>query len=216
MNCLEKFARLKNRYFALRHGRSEANEKSIINGLPETGIHRYGLVELGREQVRLSIKRAVDEGVLDKKIFILSSDFRRAVETAKITKEITEATMDIQTIKNLRERKFGNLEGKSNSGYLDVWAFDQSDPLHTQWNVESVDSVLTRTTGMIADLEDVFNGETFVLASHGDALQILATGFKKIPATNHRAMKHMDTGELRELILNPNIEAKRPNPVVLM
>ena len=43
---------LKNRYFALRHGQSEANVENIISSLPARGTTIHGLTQLGREQAR--------------------------------------------------------------------------------------------------------------------------------------------------------------------
>ena len=42
---------LKNRYFAMRHGQSEANAAGIIVSDPANGCPRYGLTPLGRQQV---------------------------------------------------------------------------------------------------------------------------------------------------------------------
>ena len=81
--------RLRCTYFALRHGRSEANELGIIASLPEVAVARYGLSEQGRREAEeklrpervpaLGLSPGASAGVL-----CLSSDLKRARETAEV------------------------------------------------------------------------------------------------------------------------------------
>merc|ERR1719330_655175 len=88
--------RLRHRYFALRHGESEANVAGIIIGDPEVGTQRYGLTARGREAVAAAAEKfassvlglvagSEDSGPLQlPSIHIYASDFKRTQETAKI------------------------------------------------------------------------------------------------------------------------------------
>mmetsp|Transcript_11267 Transcript_11267/g.16793 ORF Transcript_11267/g.16793 Transcript_11267/m.16793 type:complete len:82 (+) Transcript_11267:477-722(+) len=40
-----------------------------------------------------------------------------------------------------------------------------------------------------------------VLVAHGDVLQIVQTGFKKMDGTTHRSLDHLETATLRHLSL---------------
>lgn len=200
MNNLREVGILKNKYFALRHGESKANILGIILSDPKYGAVEFGLSVKGKEEVRESVKKAVEKGILDKNTVIVSSDFTRARESA----EIARSALGVDKIiinKNLRERNFGNFERTENTNYQKVWDKDKSDPNHKNENVESANEVLKRVTNLILELEKKFKGKKILLVSHGDALQILQTGFLKTCASKHREVPHLHVAEIRELNL---------------
>jgi glucosyl-3-phosphoglycerate phosphatase len=194
----EILQQLHNRYFALRHGTSQANEQGIILSHPREGTKGYGLTPEGREQVRASVMQAVMNGVLDASTIVYSSDFIRARETAEIASEILQSDGIVETTK-LRERFFGNWEKTHNSNYQKVWDDDEKDAHHKNYGVESASEVLSRTTSLIVDLESLYQGRTILLVSHGDALQILQTAFENVSPTKHWQLSPLQTAEIREL-----------------
>jgi glucosyl-3-phosphoglycerate phosphatase len=198
MNHLSTLTSLKNRYFIQRHGKSEANLLGIILSDPAEGVPKYGLTDEGKAQVRASAERALADGALGAETVIISSDFKRAIETARITQEVIGAG-PIQLTERLRERSFGFHEGKSNERYQLVWDDDAKDPTHTIESVESVESVLERATSIILEQEEACEGKTFLLVSHGDTLQILQTAFTTLGSAKHRSLPHLETAEIREL-----------------
>ncbi len=204
MNYLKETGKLNNQYYALRHGHSEANREGIILSNPHDGVAGYGLTEVGIQQVKNSILKALQENNPDlapDKVIIVSSDFKRARETAETAHQIIRPLREIIRTPKLRERFFGDLDKTSNKGYERVWALDANDSSHTQWNVESVDNTLSRSTALVQELDRAYVKRTFILTSHGDTLQILQTGFAKIDPRKHRSVTHLETAELRKLIL---------------
>ena len=200
LNKLEGVRTLHNRYFALRHGKSQANELGIIVSHPENGENGYGLVDEGRVQVYESVKKALEGGVLGQHVVVASSPFKRARETGLIAQALIK-TPHFRIENALRERHFGTLEKTGNQNYAMVNGLDAENADHTEHGVESVHAVLERTTGLILDLEEEYSGQSFLLASHGDTLQILQTGFEKIPGEHHRKLAHLNNGEIRQLHL---------------
>ncbi len=198
MNHLAGITALKNRYFALRHGQSLANVQEIILSHPENGTTGWGLSETGREQAGHAGQTGVTLGMTKENTEVYASDFVRAEETAKIFADAIGAD-DIHITQKLRERHFGNFEKQHNSNYEVVWASDVQDPTHQENDVESVVAVQDRTTSLILELEGLYEGKNIILVSHGDALQILQTGFAKIDPAQHRSLPHLNTAELREL-----------------
>ena len=107
----------------------------------------------------------------------------------------------------------------SDKHYHEVWAFDGNDANHTMFNVESINSVVNRTSALILDIENELNDLKekrsqvgndndekdkpikAILVAHGDVLQILQTAFLKKPATVHRSLEHLETACVREYIL---------------
>eukprot|EP00965_Chrysotila_dentata_P034262 1141570-Pleurochrysis_carterae.AAC.2 len=78
-------APLRNRYFGLRHGQSEANVAGIISSDPSIGTTMHGLTALGRLQARRAATTLVDlvgrENLGSTHFY--SSDFTRALQTAE-------------------------------------------------------------------------------------------------------------------------------------
>jgi len=198
MNNLLKIEPLTNRYFIMRHGRSLANQLELIVSSPENGVESYGLDDKGREQVIDSVEAT--KAILDVSL-IISSDFKRTQETAEITHDLLSLKEDIVFHKLLRERFFGDLELTSSENYQSVWDEDGLDATHTKFGVESAEAVMDRATSLIATLESYFTETSFLLVSHGDVSQILQAAFNKLPASEHRSVPHLNTAEIRELIV---------------
>lgn len=182
----------------MRHGESLANQQGLIVSLAENGISAYGLSETGRVQINKSVTTHPRiSGVTQ----IISSDFKRAHESAQIAHALLSCQTEITLSEKLRERDFGDFELKSNIHYQTVWDNDAIDSSHTIDNAESADAVMLRATSLILSLEKDFSAETILLVSHGDTLQILQTAFLKQAASEQRQMPHLETAEIRELVL---------------
>lgn len=182
----------------MRHGESIANQQGIIVSKAENGLSGYGLCESGRIQIEQSVKANSYQHTFTQ---IISSDFKRARESAEIAQALLQFNQDIIFAENLRERFFGDFELKQNDCYKIVWDNDAVNSAHTIDKVESADAVMDRTSSLVQSIEKKFTGETFLLVSHGDALQILQAAFHKSPASEHRLLPHLDTAEIRELVL---------------
>jgi probable phosphoglycerate mutase len=196
VNHLIKFKRLQNRYFAFRHGKSEANILGLIVSNPKIGIKAYGLSETGKKQVLKSLKKY--KSLLGGKTLIITSDFKRARETALLAQKFLKTTSP-QVAKQLRERYFGDFDQTPHSNYRKFWSMDNRG--ENKWQIESLDSVVNRTSKLITILEKKYKNKTILLVAHGDPLQILQTAFLKIPAKKHRSLGKLETGEIRELKL---------------
>ncbi|MEE9309513.1 MAG: histidine phosphatase family protein [Cocleimonas sp.] len=204
MNYLSTLKALENTYYALRHGESLANVAGLIVSTPENGIPNYGLSDKGRAQVERSVGLAISNNELNAKTHIISSDFKRAHESAQIAQQLLDAgktDKEITLDARLRERDFGDFELKDNTYYQTVWDNDAIDSSHTIDNAESADSVMQRATELVVELENNHEGEAFLLVAHGDTIQILQTAFQKISASKQREMKHLETAEIRLLEL---------------
>ena len=198
MNHLYKIEQPGNRYFVMRHGHSLANQQGIIVSDPQNGCAGFGLSERGREQVRTSLE---GDDRLDAATLIVSSDFKRALETAQLARSILGCEAAVEIDIRLRERDFGELELGSDDAYAQVWRRDELDADGEFRAVESASRVMARVTAVIADLERRFQNRSLLLVSHGDALQILQTAFACRDASAHRQLPHLQTAEIRLLAL---------------
>lgn len=195
LNYLLEIDRLSNRYYAMRHGHSIANQQGIIVSHPDNGRDRFGLSELGRAQVKESLQNF---GLLDVNTIIVSSDFSRARESAEIASNLLDCVAAIRFDLRLRERNFGELELSSDNGYENVWGEDAVNPDGNHRGVESVNEVMSRVTSVVTEYEDQYSDATILLVSHGDALQILQTAFARMEGSAHRQLDHLHTAQIRQ------------------
>ena len=168
-------------FYALRHGHSLANQAGIIASNPATACTQYGLssdkgfpqaVAAGNEiwnTARQQQQKQPQKVII---VQLVSSDFKRAVETAETVRKTLlllqqqQQTMDdddasTSTIQiqippivfdtRLRERDFGDWDGTSDDNYEAVWKDDAVNASHTVCGVESVNAVMRRSTACVLD-----------------------------------------------------------------
>ncbi len=186
---------LRNSYFTFRHGQSRANVEGIIISDPAVGTVDYGLTEEGRRQVRESVAAAPD---FDADTLIFSSDFRRARETAEIVRAALGAA-PVVFDERLRERFFGEWEGKSHVNYSKAWDQDAFDADREYNGAESSAAVRARMWSVVESLESAFSGRTILLVSHGDPLMLLETAFADLDPRAHRSLPYISTADWRRL-----------------
>lgn len=169
-----------NRYLLMRHGHSQANERGLIISDPHHGLTDYGLSRVGEDQ----LSRLVEGWHWPRPSRIVHSDFLRTTQTAARVGE--PFGIALQPEPRLRERHFGDFEADAVSRYEEIWALDAGDPGHCRHGVEPVAAVAERMRAVIESLEASLSGETILLVSHGDPLQILLTALEGRPLSQHR------------------------------
>ncbi len=191
MDHLKSIKKLKNRYFVMRHGQAESNEKGIIVGDPKIGTKRFGLTEKGIHEV----KDSVSKSGLDKNTIIYSSDFLRTKQTAELASKLLGSKELIFTEK-LRERAFGKFEGCGSEEYEQVWEEDRN---HESNSVEPVEKIIDRMTSLISEIEGKYKNKTILLVSHGDPILMLITCFLGLEMFDYMKIDHIKTADIREL-----------------
>lgn len=195
MNPIQNLSSLRNTFYLLRHGRSLANAQGLIVSDATVGRIGFGLTDEGAAEVRSNL--VASKNTLLEVTRIYSSDFLRTQQTATLASEILGTSVELSP--RLRERGFGEFEGRSSDHYHQVWDQDAVDPSHTQWNVESVRSVAARVSEFVHEIDQSDTGKTFLLVSHGDPLQILITAAQGADLRLHRRLAPLGTGEVRLL-----------------
>eukprot|EP00386_Alphamonas_edax_P004372 GDKI01013864.1.p1 GENE.GDKI01013864.1~~GDKI01013864.1.p1 ORF type:complete len:217 (-),score=20.90 GDKI01013864.1:297-947(-) len=205
-------------YAVIRHGQSTANVQKVISSDPAISTVTHELTVVGREQAATAVEQvkalletlAKTAGKPVKKLIFYSSDFTRARETAEIVcegivKEKIDGLEGVEMIleTRLRERNFGELNGKSTDLYEEVWKHDVNSNSHNTFGCESPDSVAQRAYSLVEQCENTLgtNPSPFLilLVAHGDVLQILQTVFGGIESGKHRGVQHLDNAEVRLL-----------------
>ena len=180
MDLLRTNYHWRNRYLLMRHGHSQANAQQKIISSPERGLTNYGLSEQGEQQ----LVDVLAQWRWPEPTRVVHSDFLRTTQTA--ARVAAAFALNMQKEERVRERHFGELDGQTDSYYPEVWAFDAQSADHTQWHVEPVSRVAARMCAALDALEQRFEGETVLVVSHGDPLQILLTALAGKPLTQHR------------------------------
>lgn len=187
---------LKNQYYIMRHGESQANIEGIIVSNPKIGTVQYGLTDKGREDVR---KSGVKSNLKDFLDIIYSSDFLRTIETGEIISEICNGIEIVRT-PLLRERYFGNFDGTADSNYEKVWEKDEFDSGSRPNDSESTLEVKDRIVKLFHFIEKKENNKNILLVAHGDILQIMKRVIKNMDPGKHRKENHITQAEIIKLI----------------
>ncbi len=201
-----------NQFLFMRHGESHANRHGIIVSDPENGLDDFSLTGQG-------VKAVADKAMrsrLDSNVLVVCSDFLRTKQTANIVAEVLDAAPAHETA-SLRERYFGDWEGKSAQHYDAIWRDDEQGIV--KHNVETIASVLQRMLHCVWELETTHTNQRFLLVSHGDCLQILLSWMLGMSPRFHRHIPPIKPASIRSVnntqslqnIFNIlNIEAENP------
>ena len=187
--------KLRNQYYLMRHGESLANQRGIIVSHACNAKDKFGLTSRGSEQV---IQAAL-ASQLDRRTVIISSDYKRARETAEIVATTLNLDTKVEYNRLLRERDFGKWELQTDQYYDKVWQQDTKNPLLAQDGVETVQNVAIRTADLLQSLENRFQDQAILLVAHGDVLQILSAIQQNIEPQFHRSLVAMRNAEIRLL-----------------
>lgn len=184
--------------YLVRHGQSEANSQKIVSGHFDTP-----LTELGKEQAAAAAAKLSDV-TFDA---VYSSDLQRAIHTAGIIAGKPVPTD--QQITQLRERHFGQYEGKHNARFqADVDTHtEQIKGLDdkTRWrnsHVKGVESDQELSERFVSALEDIAKnhpGQTILVAAHGGAIRttLIAIGYATIDELPSGSLENTGYAEIQ-------------------
>jgi len=146
--------------FVIRHGKTELNEKHLINGHLEDTLIPEGIAQV--EAVASSVPKSIKH--------IYSSSSLRAEQTAKILSKSLDAKITLHD--ELKEVSFGTLEGTD-------WTKDVKEKhrsLQYDWHAHNGESVEDVTKRLLKILETIKasngDGEALVV-THGGIIRLL-------------------------------------------
>lgn len=200
---------LRNRYFVMRHGESEANVFEVAVGDPKRGVKGFGLTDLGRRQAveaAKTFKESYTQSINDTQI--VASDFRRTRETAELLARTLGDSVPVQLREELRERSFGKLEGKDHRTMAALLKSKGIEALISQYGCERAEAVQTRVVKVVQSLEKEKQRKTLVLVSHADPIQVLMAAFAGLDLSEHKRIAPLDYAEVTELSLDMSLRFK--------
>ena len=166
--------------FLVRHGETVDNARQIMQGQTQGELN-----ERGREQARQVACRLADE-VVDA---VVSSDLRRAIQTAEIIAE--PMGLKVTTTALLRERDWGGFTGRFIPDLRGAtWPDD----------IESEDELLTRARSFLLYMTATFPGKRVVAVGHGMINKAILACYA---GCTMREVQRMMNAEVRVLTLTP-------------
>lgn len=117
------------------------------------------------------------------KLVIISSDFKRTVETARIIHEHFQVKEPLRLESALRERGFGNYHLTSETNAISLFRRDYEDPTHKDSGCESLMEMVLRISRLLQSLDEEFSDKILLLVSHGDPLITLFAVCSGVPPT---------------------------------
>jgi len=190
---------LKNTYYLIRHSLSESNVQNIYSTNPDLGPTQHPLVPEGRELALQSITAEASKYHLNQNTIIVSSPFLRTRQTAEIVAEHLHCqppTFDSRLV----ERYCGDFDNKVYVSPPPHLLADTDINSHYH-NVENLQTVWDRMTGVIHDLEKQHQNQTIIIVSHGDPLNILYCGWHEIDLRQHATyFPKFKNAEIRPLL----------------
>ena len=143
--------------YVIRHGQTDWNLKEIIQGNQNVPLNACG-----RKQAE-ELKNKLKDIKFD---YIISSSLSRAIETAKIA---TDNKINIKIDSRLRERRYGELEGKSqyclkdfNCLPNDLWSYELN---YSKYGIEPINDFIKRVYELLNDIKKQ-NFNTILLSTH--------------------------------------------------
>jgi glucosyl-3-phosphoglycerate phosphatase len=181
-----------NRLLVVRHGQTEWNIAGRIQGSTDIDLD-----ETGRAQVA----EASPELAEYEPVRIISSDLRRAVETARPIAELTGIGIELD--KRLRERSYGPWEGLTQHEIAERFPED-----HRRWRsqeplqhpeIETWAELQRRTADAVRDIVESEVEGTAIVVCHGGSARQLIGGILGWPETPTSSLSGMDNAHWAEL-----------------
>lgn len=168
----------------VRHGETVDNARQIMQGQTQGELN-----EQGRRQAREVADRLRDEPV----DVVLSSDLRRAVQTAEI---IARPHLHaVSTTPLLRERDWGSFTGRFIPALKGaVWPDD----------IESEESLLQRARSFLIYIAATYPGKRVVAVGHGIINKAILAVYAQCPM---REVQRMMNAEVRRIVLSAEAAA---------
>ena len=143
-----------------RHGQTDSNIRGLWVGSGDDPLN-----DTGRKQA-VELAQSLSDFKFD---FILSSDKRRAMETAMTVSK----TLNIPILghhSTLRDREYGELEGLTTEQIREKYGVEMkslSREIDDLGSTETVSSVMRRVRDFVNTATDAFNGKRLIVITHG-------------------------------------------------
>lgn len=175
-------------FYLVRHGQTEWNLKRLMQGHHDSPLTKDG------ETQALSLARQLENIKFD---LVFSSDLLRAKRTAEVIAK--EHRLEVKLNNLLRERTFGEYEGKSEEA---LEAFNEyikslthSERFNFKFNsknIESDNEIATRLVTFLREAAFTHPGKTVLAVTHGGTIRalLIKLGYATYNQLHHNAVSN--------------------------
>lgn len=171
--CVGSYAELaqkvpsKNRYLFARHGHSTKNIDGTIN-IEQKNSGKYPLTEKGIQQIT-TLAQSLAGVKVDA---IYTSAFYRAKQSAEILAK--SAGSKVIEEHRLNEYRLGEqFEGMNSTEVMQKYFPHHTNQFHNKYpESETLYGLWERVHSLLAELENTYEGKTFILVTHGDPIMM--------------------------------------------
>lgn len=180
------------KWFLVRHGETNANKEKIVAGYSDIPLNETGIIQAKEAAEKLK-NRKID--------LIISSDLKRAKQTAEIIAKETGAELILE--KDFRERNYGIFEG----AYYEEICKKTGEVFRSYSDKieggESLGEFENRVRNIFNNHRDKHKHRNIVIVAHGGVLRMLRKGInnlsledtKKLPPAGNAEVIEFEIGE---------------------
>lgn len=196
-------SRLKNRYFAMRHGQAAFNAKRIAE---TSGRAENHLTKKGIQESKASLKKFAKkyQGIIPD--VIVASPFPRTQETARIAAEHFGITPEyIVADAAIAEIEIGIFDGRPVKEYHAYFSSYEEMFAKRPPEGKNLTDLRARVTAFLRRMEEKYSGKTIFIVSHEYSVWMLETAMKgfdvaeSVAAKKKKGDDYIATGEIRAL-----------------
>lgn len=168
--------------FLGRHGKTNLNDKGVVQGKMDPEIN-----EKGRVQAKKLKNRVVKQDFSK----IYSSSSSRAIQTAKIISESLD--IEIEVTEKLNEATRKQYEGEKVQDLIaEIEKSDTPDYLWKTENGENLKEVQNRSMKLLRDIKENHKGQKVVAITHAETIRCILLGIMKHEPKNIYKIKQQN------------------------
>jgi len=156
-----------------RHGQTDWNVQRKIQGITDIELNETGI-----EQAKIAGEKLKGYDI----DLVIASPLKRAAKTAQLI--VGNRDIPIVYDDRIKERCFGNLEGKKVEGneneekFCEIW----NHKLNTKYeDIESLSELFDRANNFLNDIKEEYKDKTVLVVTHGGFIVPVRCYFEGIP-----------------------------------
>ncbi len=195
-----------NKYFVMRHGWAEHNQKNIASSGVEDN---YKLLPKGLKEIEKTALKLNPPAGGEKIDLIFSSDFLRTKETSELVAEkLSISKENIIFDERLRDVNVGVFNGKPDGEYHKYFSSPLEKFTKTPPQGENLTELKNRTTSFLYEIENKYKNKNILIVSHEYSIWMLESGARGLNNEEVITLKgkkddFIKTGEEKKLEFTP-------------
>ena len=178
--------------YVMRHGQTDWNAAGKVQGCTDIELNENGVEQAQKAREKFN-QCEID--------VILCSPLKRTRKTAEIVNQDKQVPIVFE--ERLKERNFGDLEGKRPEKYQQKFTNAWNCLLNTKEdNIEPVVDLCDKVWGFLDEVKEKYQDKNVLLVTHGAISHVILAYFEGIEDDGTMRMSGMGNCEIREFEWN--------------